>query len=144
MEEASLHTTRKHLFISTQYYVLKLGCLPERDCLSRLCLTRPTNLLSSGNVWRSGTTNCGPSKLCARAQSEDDMPSRTLTCMEYTRWVFYNDIKFLEQQNPPEQSWLRILFSKQVFECRMCNVLEPRYSFACIVYRLEVLGLTLP
>ncbi|GJY46345.1 hypothetical protein Tco_0435408 [Tanacetum coccineum] len=29
-----------------------------------------------------------PSKLCARAQSEDDMPSRTLTYMEYTRWVF--------------------------------------------------------
>ncbi|GJT98032.1 reverse transcriptase domain-containing protein [Tanacetum coccineum] len=29
-----------------------------------------------------------PSKLCARAQPVDDMPSRTLTYMECTRWVF--------------------------------------------------------
>ncbi|GJS65336.1 hypothetical protein Tco_0679900 [Tanacetum coccineum] len=27
-------------------------------------------------------------KLCARAQSVDGMPFRTLACMEYTRWVF--------------------------------------------------------
>ncbi|GKF99878.1 hypothetical protein Tco_0301569 [Tanacetum coccineum] len=33
-----------------------------------------------------------PSKLCARARSEDDMPSRTLAYMEYTRWVFRIDI----------------------------------------------------
>ncbi|GKB89574.1 probable DNA helicase MCM8 [Tanacetum coccineum] len=35
-----------------------------------------------------------PSKLCARAQSEDDMPSRTLTCMEYNRWVFCTAITY--------------------------------------------------
>ncbi|GJX01047.1 hypothetical protein Tco_0184960 [Tanacetum coccineum] len=29
-----------------------------------------------------------PSRLCAPTQSADDMPSRTLACMEYTRWVF--------------------------------------------------------
>ncbi|GJS90196.1 hypothetical protein Tco_0772832 [Tanacetum coccineum] len=37
--------------------------------------------------------------------------------------LFYstdNDIKFLEQQNPPEQSWLSILLSKQVLESSVC------------------------
>ncbi|GJU63117.1 hypothetical protein Tco_1244952 [Tanacetum coccineum] len=37
-----------------------------------------------------------------------------------------NDIKFLEQQNLPEQSWLSILLSKQVFESRMVRI---HYAF---------------
>nr|GFB37004.1 hypothetical protein [Tanacetum cinerariifolium] len=30
----------------------------------------------------------GPNRLCARAQSEDDMHFHTQACKEYTRWVF--------------------------------------------------------
>nr|GEW57138.1 hypothetical protein [Tanacetum cinerariifolium] len=30
-----------------------------------------------------------PSRLCAQAQSGDDMPFHKQACMEYTRWVFY-------------------------------------------------------
>ncbi|GJR01555.1 hypothetical protein Tco_0506363 [Tanacetum coccineum] len=45
-----------------------------------------------------------------------------------------NDIKFLEQQNPPEQSWLSILLSKQ------CNVLDSVIVLLAYVSD-EVLGL---
>ncbi|GJR16373.1 hypothetical protein Tco_0799025 [Tanacetum coccineum] len=36
-----------------------MGCLPRSACLRSLCLTRPRIYWSMGNVWRSGTTNCG-------------------------------------------------------------------------------------
>ncbi|GJQ90343.1 hypothetical protein Tco_0001482 [Tanacetum coccineum] len=135
MEEASLHTTRKHLFIFTQYYdkhgvpptkrlfkVAMLDPSPEfighwgmSGDLGLPIVVRPLQSSASnddhslGNLaWikeedsitdvENAVFDLGvmdslcrskrPSKLCARAQSEDDMPSRTLTCMEYTRWVF--------------------------------------------------------
>ncbi|GJV83532.1 hypothetical protein Tco_1523430 [Tanacetum coccineum] len=51
-----------------------------------------------------------------------------------------HDIKFLDQQNPPEQSRLSILLSKQVLKSRVCNVLEAcGHSFASIVYTWKVL-----
>ncbi|GJX27517.1 hypothetical protein Tco_0233813 [Tanacetum coccineum] len=42
--------------------------------------------------------------------------SRKVVCGEIfcSFFITDNDIKFLEQQNPPEQSWLSILLSKQV------------------------------
>ncbi|GKF61858.1 hypothetical protein Tco_0181912, partial [Tanacetum coccineum] len=37
-----------------------------------------------------------------------------------------HDIKFLEQQNPPEQSWLSILLSEQILESRIVRI---HYAF---------------
>nr|GEW35049.1 ribonuclease H-like domain-containing protein [Tanacetum cinerariifolium] len=42
-------------------------------------------LLSEGQTLHASR----PSRLCAQAQSVDDMPFRKQACTEYTRWVFY-------------------------------------------------------
>nr|GEX95180.1 hypothetical protein [Tanacetum cinerariifolium] len=62
--------TKMHgsLLLSFQGYVLIYG------------LTLPSDHLCGGDM--------GPGRLCAQAQSGDDMPFHKQACTEYTRWVF--------------------------------------------------------
>ncbi|GJZ48624.1 hypothetical protein Tco_0602456 [Tanacetum coccineum] len=125
MEEASLHTTRKHLFTTTDKHgvpptkrLFKVAMLdlslefighlgmsgdPRLSIVVRPLQSSALNVKEEDSITdvENAVLDLGvvnplyqslyvlrPSKLCARAQSEDDMPSRTLACMEYTRWVF--------------------------------------------------------
>ncbi|GKC22168.1 hypothetical protein Tco_1024318 [Tanacetum coccineum] len=122
MEEASLHTTRKHLFIFTQYYD-KHGVPPTKRLFKVAMLDPSPEFIGHGEcleIWdyQLWAVSFGVSSI----GSDIAFPYTSLYGVP--RWVF-NDIKFLEQQNPPEQSWLSILLSKQ------CNVLEPR-SWFCL------------
>ncbi|GJZ92068.1 hypothetical protein Tco_0664133 [Tanacetum coccineum] len=149
MEEASLHTTIKHLFISTQYYD-KHGVPPTKR-LFKVAMLDPS-LEFIGSWGMSGDLGDLPIVVKEEDSITDvenavfDLGVMDSLCFLFvdqrvfigmiTKFIKFielnfsvisavliskfvcvrgpdNDIKFLEQQNPPEQSWLSILLSTQ-------------------------------
>ncbi|GJS31587.1 hypothetical protein Tco_0492207 [Tanacetum coccineum] len=59
-------------------------------------------------------------------------------------FVSDDNIEFLEQKDPPHQSWLSILLSEEILYSRMVVCLSFSHGFAGIVNWLEMLVLSLP
>ncbi|GKB66169.1 hypothetical protein Tco_0927581 [Tanacetum coccineum] len=59
-------------------------------------------------------------------------------------FVSDDNIKFLEQKDPPHQSWLSIFLSEEILYSRMVVCLSFSHGFAGIVNWLEMLVFSLP
>ncbi|GJR03453.1 retrovirus-related pol polyprotein from transposon TNT 1-94 [Tanacetum coccineum] len=59
-----------------------------------------------------------PSRPCVLTQLADGRLFRKPAYMEYTQWVFFENTPLLKEQNPSEQSRLRIFLCKEILEGR--------------------------
>ncbi|GJY75162.1 hypothetical protein Tco_0480278 [Tanacetum coccineum] len=127
MEKASLHTTRKHLFISTQYYD-KHGVPPTKRLFKVAMLDPSPEFI--GHWGMSGDPGL---PIVHRDVHRLDQSWQALrmvhgpSCKKHTRrfqsfCVNYIKVELLKEQNPSEQSCLRIFLSKEIFEGGMIRI----------------------
>ncbi|GKA36836.1 hypothetical protein Tco_0723401 [Tanacetum coccineum] len=134
MENVSL-LTQKHLFITTT--TDKHGVPPTKRLFKVAMLDpSPKFIVTDSAIWKNlgyseWSTPAGlklaRENLQSRVKEEDSITRTWYGCGDFCSLLYRdNDIKFLEQQNPPKQSWLSILLSKQ------CKVHDLVMVIACI------------